>query len=70
MSHTITTSAQKLDDVLAQAKALRFAAANKAIGYQEAKVRAEELLNIVNAAGEKIAKKFGRRHRKIRFSDL
>jgi hypothetical protein len=57
-------------DLLAQAKALRFAARHQAITYQDAKSRAEAILQEVNQIGERIAKKYGRRYRKIRFSDL
>ena len=70
MSHQNHPINQKLDDALARAKALRFAAAHGAISYERAKVKTEALLQIVNKAGEKIAKKYRRRYRHIRFTDL
>jgi len=64
------TTDKRLNDVLSQAKALRFAAAHGAIDYKEAKSRADKLLEVVNDAGRKIAEKYKRRYRKIKFSDL
>ena len=64
------TTTKRLDDVLAQAKALRFAAAHGAIQYHEAKAKAEKLLDAVNDAGQQIAKKYKRKYRAIKFPDL
>lgn len=61
---------KSLTDTLAEVKALRYALIHKAIDYNQAKTKADELLQVVNKAGEKIAKKYGRTYRKIRFSDL
>lgn len=61
---------EKLSDILAQAKAIRYAMIHKAISYEEAKKKAEALLQVVNAVGEKISKRYGRKYRKIRFTDL
>lgn len=70
MGYVSTNDNQKASDNLAKAKALKYAVAHKAISYEEAKIKAEALLQKVNEAGQKIAKKFGRKHRRIRFSDL
>ena len=59
-----------LHDVLAQARALRYAVIHKAISYEDAKKKSETFLKIANNAGEKIAKKYRMKYRKIRFSDL
>jgi len=64
------TTSKRLNDVLAQAKALRFAAAHGAIEYHDAKAKAKKLLKIVNQTGQRIARKYKRRYRKIKFSDL
>jgi len=64
------TTTKRLDDILAQAKALRFAAAHGAIEYNEAKAKSEKLLIVVNQTGQRIAKKYGRRYKRIRFIDL
>jgi hypothetical protein len=70
MRYISRTNIRNSRDFFAQAKALRFAARHKELNYQEAKSRAEALLREVNTIGEKIAKKYGRRYRKIRFSNL
>ena len=70
MSQSKTTITKRVDNALAEARAIRFAAAHGALTYEQAKTRAEELLKTVNEVGEKIAKKYKRIFRKIRFSDL
>lgn len=64
------TNTTRLNDTLSQAKALRLTAKLGGITYEEGKAKAEELLKIVNRAGKEIAKKYGRKYKKIRFSDL
>jgi len=64
------TTTKRLDDTLAEAKALRFAAAHGAIKYHEAKAKAEKLLKVVNQTGQQIARKYRRRYKRIKFSDL
>ena len=61
---------RELNDVLAQAKAIRFAAAHGGLTYEQAKTKVEELLKVVNEVGREIAKRYGRKYRKIRFTDL
>ena len=70
MSHNKTNIIRRVDDALAQARAIRFAAAHGGLTYEEAKTKAEALLKVVNEAGKEIAKRYGRKYRKIRFSDL
>ena len=70
MSQSNTTISQRVDDALAQAKAIRFAAAHGGLTYEQAKTKAEELLKVVNEAGKEIAKRYGRKYREIRFTDL
>ena len=70
MSQSQATINLRLDDILAQVRALKYAVVHKAIRYEEAKKKSEALLQIVNEAGGKVAKKYGRTYRKIRFSDL
>ena len=60
----------RIDDALAQARAIRFAAAHGGLTYEEAKEKAEKLLKVVNDAGKEIAKRYGRHYHKIRFTDL
>ena len=57
-------------DLLAQARAIRFAMKYGKLSYKEAKKMTEPLLQKVNEAGKKIALKHKRKYRKIRFSDL
>jgi len=70
MSYIKTPLSQRVNDALAEAKAIRFAAARDGITYEQAKIKAEALLEVVNEAGKEIAKKYKRTYRKIRFSDL
>lgn len=59
-----------LRTLLATARAIRFAAEQGAISYEEAKKRVEETLEKVNSVGERIARKYGRKHRRITFENL
>lgn len=60
----------ELYELLAEARAIHFAMRCKAISYEEAKRRVESILTKLNIAGERIAKKYGRKHRKITFENL
>ena len=70
MSQSITTINQRLDEILAEARAIKFAMKHGALPYSEAKERVTPILEKVNAVGKDIAKKYGRTHRIIRFNDL
>lgn len=61
---------KNLNELLAEAKAIRFAMENKALSYKEAKKRVKLILEKVNEAGKRIAKKYGVKHRKITFENL
>ncbi len=63
-------TSKKLDELLAEARAIRFAMEHKALSYKEAKKRVELILEKVNEAGERIAKKYGVKHRRITFKNL
>jgi polyhydroxyalkanoate synthesis regulator phasin len=70
MRQSNTSINKRLDKVLAEVRALKLVVIHGGLTYEQAKAKSEELLKIVNEAGEKIARKYGRRHNKIRFSDL
>ena len=70
MRQSNTTINHRLDEVLAEVRALKYAVIHKAISYEEAKNKSEALLKIANKVGENIAKKYGLVHKKIRFTDL
>lgn len=70
MSYLTRADNKEVSDILAEAKAIKFAVLQGAISYEEAKNRANNLLILVNDVGEKIAQKYGRRYKKIKFSDL
>lgn len=59
-----------LRELLAEARAIHLAASHNAISYEEAKKRVEATLKRLNEEGERIAKKFGVKHRKITFQNL
>lgn len=60
----------RLDLLLAEARAIRLAMTHGALSYPDAQKRVEPLLKQVNRVGEKIAETYGRKYKKIRFSDL
>lgn len=61
---------KELHSLLAEARALHYCVRHNVISYEEGKKRAESALEKLNAAGERIAKKYGRKHRKITFRNL
>lgn len=61
---------RKLTDILAEARAIRITAQCGGLTYETAKKRVEPLLKELNKAGSYIAKKYGRKYRKITFQDL
>jgi type IV secretory pathway TrbF-like protein len=61
---------KQASELLAKARAIRFALQGGAITYESAKKRVKPLLVKVNKVGLKIAKKYGRGYKKIRFTDL
>lgn len=63
-------SDKSLRELLAEARAIRLATEQGAINYDEAKERVKATLEKVNVVGERIAKKYGRKHRKITFENL
>jgi len=63
-------TSKKLDELLAEARAIRFAMEHKALSYMDAKKRVELILERLNEAGKCIAKKYGVKHRKITFKNL
>lgn len=65
-----TTINHRLDEILAEARAIKFAMKNGALPYSEAKKRVKPLLEKVNEVGKLIAKKYGRKYREINFIDL
>jgi hypothetical protein len=69
MSQSNTTSDTRLDEILAEARAIKFAMKNGALSYSQAKERVKPLLARVNEVGKLIAKKYGRKYREIRFTD-
>jgi hypothetical protein len=60
----------QLDEILAEARAIKFAMKNGALSYSQAKERVKPLLAKVNEAGKMVAKKYRRKYRKIKFTDL
>ena len=61
---------KQASELLAEARAIRFALQNGAITYDSAKKRIEPLLKKVNEVGAYISTKYGRKYRKITFQDL
>lgn len=61
---------KELHDILAQSKAIRLALEHRAISYEEAQQRVKPLLEKLNAAGAKIAKKYGMKYKKITLRSL
>lgn len=59
-----------LRELLAEARAIHLAASYNAISYEEAKKRVEATLKRLNEEGERIAKEFGVKHKKITFQNL
>lgn len=70
MSQITTPINQRLDEILAEARAIKFAMKNGALSYSQAKERVKPLLENVNAVGKLIARKYRRKYREIRFTDL
>ena len=61
---------KRVDDALAEVRGLKLTIQLGGISYDKAKIKAEELLKIVNEAGKEIAKRYGRKYREIKFTDL
>lgn len=61
---------KSLRELLAEARAIRLSTEQGAINYDEAKERVKATLEKVNVVGERIAKKYGRKYRKITFENL
>lgn len=61
---------KELHELLAEARAIRFALEHNAISYDGATKRVKPLLDKLNAAGASIAKKYGMKYRKITFENL
>ncbi len=59
-----------LTELLAEARAIRFALECKTISYTEAKNRVKPLLEKLNKAGIRIAKKYGVKYKKVTFQNL
>lgn len=57
-------------ELLAEARAIRFAVKNGAITYESAKERVKPLLEKVNKVGAFIARKYKRKYRRITFQEL
>ena len=70
MSHNKTNLSKRVDDVLAEVKALKLTIQLGGISYDKAKRKDKELLKIVNEAGKEIAKRYGKKYREIKFTDL
>ena len=70
MSLKTSETEQKVNDILAEVRALKYAVIHNAIPYGEAKNKAEVLLQKVNAVGERIAKKYGFKYKNITFATL
>jgi hypothetical protein len=70
MRQSNTSINQRLDEVLATARGIKFAMKNGALSYEEAKERVRPLLAKVNEVCKLIAKKYGRKYIEIRFADL
>lgn len=60
----------KINELLAEARAIKFASRFGEISYEEAKRRTGPMLDQINNAGKFIAKKYKRDFKKITFSDL
>ncbi len=60
----------ELNKLLAEARAIHLAMRCNAISYEDAKKRVESNLAKLNIAGQLIAKKYGRKHRRITFENL
>jgi len=60
----------ELNNIHAEARAIHFAMRNNAITYEEAKNRAEPLLERLNQAGSQIAQKYGIKYKEITFQNL
>ena len=57
-------------EVLAEIRAIKFAAQNGALSYESAKKKIEPLLKKVNKIGALISRKYGLKHKKITFQNL
>ena len=57
-------------EVLAEIRAIKFAAQNGAVSYESAKKKIEPLLKKINKVGAFISKKYGMKHKKITFQNL
>jgi intracellular sulfur oxidation DsrE/DsrF family protein len=70
MSRNITKLSKRVDDALAEVRALKITVQLGGISYDKAKMKADKLLKVVNIASAEIAKKYGRKYREIKFVDL
>ena len=70
MRHNKTNLSKRVDDALAEVKGLKLTVQLGGISYDKAKEKAEKLLEVVNIAGAEIAKRYGRKYREIKFTDL
>lgn len=70
MSQSNTTINQRLDEILATARGIKFAMKNGALSYDEAKAKVMPMLEQLNRVGKEIAKKYKVKHKKIKFTDL
>jgi len=70
MSQSNTTISLKLDEILAEARAIKFAMKHGALSYPQAKERVKPLLEKVNLVGKEISKRYRRKFKPITFTDL
>ena len=61
---------RELHDLLAEARAIRFALVHGAISYEDAKQRINSSLEKLNIVGAGIAKKYGVKYKKITFQTI
>ena len=63
MTNKVTEANNKL-------RMIKVALQNDIISYENAKGQAEEYIEVLNEAGEKVAKEFGKKYKKITFASL
>ena len=70
MSFSTQEADKQATEVLAEIRAIKFAAQNGAISYKSAKRKIGPLLKKVNKVSAFISRKYGMKHKKITFQNL
>lgn len=64
------TEKVNLRELMAEARAIHLAMRQGAMTYEQAKERTKPYLDVINKEAAKIARRYGQRPTKMRFSDL